>query len=74
VADTPELPQDSADPVSGAVKVTFLVPRSWRDALAEAAGSQSISMADLLRLLIRQYLRGRYTGAEQAVLAPQEDG
>ena len=50
------------------VKLAFLVPRNWRDALTEVAESQGISMADLIRLLIRQYLRGRYSGDEQAAL------
>lgn len=39
----------------------FRVPRSWRDALAEAAYAQRISLADLCRIIFRGFLRERYT-------------
>lgn len=44
------------------------VPRSWREALQEAADSQAISVSDLMRLILRSFLRGRYSEAEREAL------
>lgn len=50
------------------VKLTFLVPPSWRDALVKAAQVQRISMADLCRIILRGFLRERYTVEQRAHL------
>ena len=43
------------------VQVHFTIPRAWRDELATAAGNQAISFSDLMRLIVRGFLRNRYT-------------
>lgn len=50
------------------VKLTFLVPPEWRDALAQAAEVQRISMADLCRIIVRGFLRERYASEKQRAL------
>lgn len=50
------------------VTLHVLIPRSWRDALAEAAGAHGISMAALCRLVLRGFLRERYNGRDRALL------
>lgn len=47
------------------VKLTFMVPKSWRDELVRTARTQQISSAALLRMMLRKFLRGRYSDAEQ---------
>lgn len=37
------------------------VPVSWRDALAEAAHVQRIPLSNLVRIILRGFLRERYT-------------
>jgi len=49
-------------------ELRFLVPASWRDALAEAAHAQRISLADLLRIIVRGFMRERYTPEQRAHL------
>lgn len=51
------------------VEIRFKVPRGWRDELHAAAEAQAISLSDLLRLVVRAFLRQRYTAGEQEVLA-----
>lgn len=50
------------------VLLTFRVPRAWRDLLHEAASAQTISMADLGRMILRAWLRERYPAEDRAVL------
>jgi hypothetical protein len=50
------------------VEIRFMVPAEWRDELAAAAAVQAISMADLLRLIVRSFLRNRYLETEQELL------
>jgi hypothetical protein len=50
------------------VRLSFLIPRSWRTELANAARAQSISKADLCRLVLRSYLRQRYEDEARAAL------
>jgi hypothetical protein len=50
------------------VLLTFRVPRSWRTALTEAAKVQRISVADLLRIILRGFLRERYKADERREL------
>lgn len=50
------------------VRISFLIPREWRDALLEAAHVQSVSMADLCRLVLRRFLRERYADDDRGVL------
>lgn len=50
------------------VEVRFLVPSDWRDELAKAAHAQRISLADLMRIVTRGFLRERYTPEQQAEL------
>jgi hypothetical protein len=42
------------------VEVRFQVPALWRDELAAAAHTQRISIADLMRIVLRGFLRDRY--------------
>lgn len=44
------------------------VPEDWYTELRAAADAQGLSIAALLRLIIRGFLRGRYTPAEREVL------
>ena len=53
---------------SDLVQVHFTMPRAWRDELLASAGSQAISMSDLLRLIVRGFLRNRYTVEQQEAL------
>ena len=50
------------------VEVRFRVPAGWRDALAEAAHSQRISLADLLRIVVRGFIREKYSPEQRAHL------
>ena len=50
------------------VEIRFEVPRAWRDELKAAAEVQAITVSTLLRLIIRGFLRNRYTDEEQKVL------
>lgn len=50
------------------VKVTFKLPRSFRDELHAAADHTGLSLSDLIRLVLRQWLRGRYDGEQREVL------
>lgn len=50
------------------VKIAFYVPITWRDAIAAAAHTQRISMADLCRIILRGFLRERYTIEQRAAL------
>lgn len=45
-----------------------MVPAEWRDELAQAAQAQAISMADLLRILLRGFLRNRYDLEDRELL------
>ena len=49
-------------------ELRFQVPAAWRDALAEAAHAQRISLADLLRIIVRGFMRERYSADERAHL------
>lgn len=42
------------------VELRVKVPRGWRDELQRAAATRAISMSDLARILLRDFLRGRY--------------
>jgi hypothetical protein len=64
----PRSARDVLEPSTDLVALRVLIPRNWRDALAEAAGTQGISMADLMRIVIRGFLRDRYNGDERAAL------
>jgi hypothetical protein len=66
--DAPEEHQPSTIQGSDLVKLTFMVPRSWRTALAGAAHEQGISMADLCRLVLRRFLRDRHDDAARTAL------
>ena len=50
------------------VEFRFMLPRAWRDELAQAASAQAISMADLMRILLRGFLRNRYELEEREIL------
>ena len=38
----------------------FALPNSWHRELKAAAAAQHLSMGDLVRILVRDFLRGRY--------------
>jgi hypothetical protein len=42
-------------------ELRFDVPASWRDALQQAAHTQRIPLSNLLRMIVRGFLRERYT-------------
>lgn len=50
------------------VEIRFVLPREWRDELQGAARVRAISLADLMRIICRGFLRERYTDDEQAAL------
>lgn len=50
------------------VQVHFTIPRAWRDELAEAAGAQAISFSDMMRLIVRGFLRNRYSVEQREAL------
>lgn len=50
-------PPQTADP---SVEIRVRIPRGWRDELQDAAGARAISMSDLVRILFRDFLRGRH--------------
>lgn len=62
---TPAAHRDDAKAEPPMVKLTFLVPRSWREALNDAASAQGLTAASLLRLILGGFLRNRLpaTGA-----------
>lgn len=49
-------------------ELRFLVPATWRDALADLAHRQRISVADLLRIMVRGFMRERLSEAQRAGL------
>jgi hypothetical protein len=51
------------------VELRVKVPRSWRTELDVAARAHAITRADLTRLVLREFLRKRYSPDEQQVLA-----
>ena len=50
------------------VKVEFFVPPAWKSALVELAHRQRISVADLLRIMLRGFMRERLTPEQRAGL------
>ena len=52
-------------PASAVVELRVKIPRLWRDQLKEAAGIQAVSMSDLIRLILRSFLRQQHTAAER---------
>lgn len=68
---TTEQPPAAPIPGTDSVRIAFFVPEAWRDALKKAAETQGVSMADLCRMVLRQYLRERYNGGERAALGEQ---
>lgn len=54
--------------VNGMIEVRFLVPVAWHSELHQAAHSQRISLADLMRIIVRGFLRDRYTPEQLASL------
>lgn len=51
------------------VEIRFTVPRVWRDELKVVAEANAISLADILRGLVRQFMRNRYTPEQQEALS-----
>jgi len=49
-------------------ELRFLVPATWRDALTGLARRQRISVADLLRIMVRGFMRERLTEKQRAEL------
>lgn len=49
-------------------ELRFLVPATWRDAIAAIAHRQRISIADLLRIMVRGFMRERLTPEQRAEL------
>lgn len=49
-------------------ELRFMVPATWRDALAQLAHRQRISISDLLRMMVREFMRGRLTDEQRAKL------
>jgi hypothetical protein len=64
VMPTPQkLHRDSTgtpQPAASACEIRVRVPVEWLTELRTAAGSQGISVADLVRIVLRAFLRGRY--------------
>lgn len=44
------------------VELRFLVPREWRDELDGICHERAISKADLLRQMVREFMRNRRDG------------
>ena len=51
------------------VEIRVKVPESWRTELDVAAQAHAIQRVDLVRLILREFLRKRYSPEEQQVLA-----
>lgn len=49
-------------------EVRFLVPATWRNALAELAHKQRIALADLMRIMVRGFMRERLTDKQRREL------
>lgn len=49
-------------------EVRFLVPVTWRDALVKLARSQRIALADLMRIMVRGFMRERLTDKQRREL------
>lgn len=49
-------------------EIRFTVPGAWRDELAAAANIQAISLSDLMRLIVRDFLRNRLDAGDRALL------
>lgn len=49
-------------------EVRFLVPATWRDALAALAHKQRIALADLMRIMVRGFMRERLTDKQRREL------
>lgn len=50
------------------VEVRFLVPAAWRDALISLAHRQRIALADLMRIMVRGFMRERLTEEQRREL------
>lgn len=50
------------------VEIRFLVPEAWRDDLVSSAKVQRISLADLMRIITRGFMRERYDEDKQRQL------
>ena len=49
-------------------EIRFPLPASWKRELKVAASAQAISLSDLMRLITREFLRGRYAPDEREAL------
>lgn len=49
-------------------ELRFEVPKSWHLELKQAAEAQALTLSSLLRIIVRSFLRGRYTDAEREAL------
>ena len=50
---------------SPSVELRITIPRTWRDELKAAAAIQAVSMSDLVRLILRAFLRQQHSTAER---------
>ncbi len=50
-------------------EIRFPLPASWKRELRVAADAQAISLSDLMRLITREFLRGRYAPEEREALS-----
>jgi hypothetical protein len=50
-------------PASEWPEIRFRVPVAWKNALDEICYERAISISDLMRQLLREFLRGRFSGS-----------
>lgn len=50
---------------SPSVEIRVTIPRAWRDSLKDAASVQAVSMSDLVRLILRSFLRQQLAPADR---------
>lgn len=63
MVETAEERQPDVKPPSPTVKLTLRIPRSWNEALTEAATTQGLTVSALIRLVLGGFLRNRLGGA-----------